>query len=581
MLWFELFQWTSRAAVCAHLIEFLHNTPPSPLVEDAPPHTVPNRVAAVELLSLLAEDACIPGLRCLLLNRREELWVRICALRGLSQFKETLSAAELEELLSDHPLWDDSRPEGLSILTELLELFQSPEARQIARAFVENWSAAERTNLLTSILAQHFEYSNPDLLNDFYDRWMREDRLLLEETPGRDRLLNLEVVTKTKERPESHALLLRYWREGDEEQRQTLLTDWWENDELIAEAAAGVERDEQQLATALRLPESALPEQLGPDQLIRLIEEKIHAANRVLCANRYYSFGTWWEEASRALQLLLEWPSSEVNERIASILCCPDMDHRLRGDLLQILRRRDPSGARVVMRRAMTDSTFIPLLRRIVTQDPPQTLSEDRDLLLWGVQQEGDPVLRYHAVYVLEALGEDTPEWRQSLRALTRDADPYLALHASAALVRRGDDALLPRIEAAAGNAEHVCVRAEAVRILGELDAERFLPLLHRSLLEDHERCGLCPYDYPVFEEAAPALARVGTSRALTALLQGYLIAPGLDGRGLMHNYLCWGLGLSDWKEEEPYFVSPGRWQRCRLEQAEDHWHSPLRYFVS
>jgi HEAT repeat protein len=580
MLWVEQFQWTSRAAVCAQLIEFLNDTPPSPPLEDQPlPLTAPDRMAAVDLLARLADDTAIPGLRRILLNRNEERWVRIFALRGLSRFEEVLSLPELVELLIDRRFWHGSRSEEPFVLSELLEFFRSPEARQVARAFVESWTAAERTRLLASILDRQFEDTNPDLLNDFYGQWLSVDRSLLEGAAGQDWLLNLDVVTKTKDRPESRALLLRYWREGDEEQRHALLTDWWENDELIAEAAKGVDGDEHQLATALRLPESALWEQLGPDQLVLLIEEKIRTANRVLRADQHYMIESWWDEASRAFQLLLDWPSAEMNERITSMLCCPDLDQRLRGDLLHLLRKRDPRRAAAVMRLAMTDSSFIPLFRRILTQTPPHTLSEDRDLLRWGVKQEIDAVVRYHAVYALETLGEDTPDWRQRLNALTWDADPYLALHAAAALVRRGHGSLLPRIEEGARNAEHVCVRAEAVRILGELDAERFLPFLHRSLLEDHEACGLCPYDYPVFEEAAPALARVGTPQALTALIQSYLIAPGLGGRGPLHNYLSWLLEPSDWDGEERYFLDPGRWQRCRLEKAAGRWDSPLRCY--
>ena len=51
----------------------------------------------------------------------------------------------------------------------------------------------------------------------------------------------------------------------------------------------GPARDEHQLATALRLPESALLEQLGSNQLLRLIEEKIQTANRVIRATEYYT----------------------------------------------------------------------------------------------------------------------------------------------------------------------------------------------------------------------------------------------------------------------------------------------------
>src|SRR2546429_191518 len=123
MLWVEQFQWTSRAAVCAQLFAFLHATTPSPRAENQPrPRTEPDRIGLVELLSLLSDDACIPGLRRLLMNRNEEQWVRICALRGLSGLEATLPLVELQALLDHRPLWDDTRPEDPFIVAELFAL---------------------------------------------------------------------------------------------------------------------------------------------------------------------------------------------------------------------------------------------------------------------------------------------------------------------------------------------------------------------------------------------------------------------------------------------------------------------------
>lgn len=60
----------------------------------------------------------------------------------------------------------------------------------------------------------------------------------------------------------------------------------------------------------------------------------------------------------------------------------------------------------------------------------------------------------------------------------------------------------------------------------------------------------------------------------MTALVQGYLVAPGLDVNGLLENSLTWISEPTDWGEEEPPGLDRGPWGRCRLSELTDGWRS-------
>lgn len=207
----------------------------------------------------------------------------------------------------------------------------------------------------------------------------------------------------------------------------------------------------------------------------------------------------------------------------------------MKQDLQYILARRNRDRAVAVglsMATSGGDASFARRMLLWVAADPYQT---DYDLLRWGSRQRSAECL-YHAVVGLEKLGEDSAEWRQRLLAYSRHRNPFVRLAGTAALVRRGDEARLPVIVRDATAANDVRVRGEALRWLGELSAERHISILHRALIEDHEVSNVP--NAPAGEEAALALARLGTPEALTALVQGYFITPNHIVQGAIEDYL-------------------------------------------
>jgi len=157
---------------------------------------------------------------------------------------------------------------------------------------------------------------------------------------------------------------------------------------------------------------------------------------------------------------------------------------------------------------------------------------------------------------------------------MTRSQDAYLRVHVLGALARRGELPYLSALEEIARRAEHVCVRAEAIRVLGELGAARYLGLLSRAVLEDHATCGPCPSDLPAAEEAAIALSQLGTPEALTALVGGCLTVPDQD----LPSWIGDWLGRADDRQEERLMERRGRcWGLCRVHPVDRRlyrrWH--------
>src|SRR5207247_2004496 len=235
------------------------------------------------------------------------------------------------------------------------------------------------------------------------------------------------------------------------------------------------------------------------------------------------------EDLGRPADRPAQSPDGSVNTRIASLICCPDLHLVLRRELLDVLWRREPALALAILRRAIVEPALLPLAEWLLPYLSRRPRSEDGGFFRWILKQEAHPVARYRAVEALERLGQDGAAWRESLVGMARSPDPYLRVHTLGALARRGEATDLRKLEQIAWRGEHVCVRAEAIRVLGELDAARYLGLLRRTLLEDHAMCGRCPSDLPAAEEAAIALSRLGIPEALTALARGCLAVPDQD----------------------------------------------------
>jgi hypothetical protein len=231
----------------------------------------------------------------------------------------------------------------------------------------------------------------------------------------------------------------------------------------------------------------------------------------------------------RVLDLLDSWPGSRGKERVAALFCCPDLKS-IRRNLFDFLwaHDRDRVASYVLsVTKRLRDHSIAGTALDWMAVDP---CAADREFLLWASTSR-TAEFRYHAIQGMEALGEESLLWQQRLEELPRDRYPYVRLHAAGALARRGDASRLAEILREAREAKDVCVRAEAVRVLGEMDAKAHFSLLRQAFVSDHEEHeypGFGALHTPVAEEAGLALARLGTPEAMTALIQAYVVTPGL-----------------------------------------------------
>jgi hypothetical protein len=217
-----------------------------------------------------------------------------------------------------------------------------------------------------------------------------------------------------------------------------------------------------------------------------------------------------------------------VDDRLACWIGCPDLSPRLRGEWLRGLWARNRDRAAAVLRLAQANEEFMPVVRRFMAMDGHRLRASEREFLDWATAQEAEPLIRYAAAQAWDHLNDDSLAWRRRLEGFTRGDDPYLRLRALASLSRRRDSARLAEIIETASSADHVCERAEALRILGELDASRHRALLHRALMEP--KTAVCESGragrMAAFHEADRALMRLDQAEALTEVIQGYLALP-------------------------------------------------------
>jgi HEAT repeat protein len=505
--------------------------------------TEDTRANSIALLACLAEPASVPALRRLLLDRRESKWEREHIVEALSRLGATLPVEELKELLDDRTLWDGPHHGDLCYL---LVLFRSEEAQRIAREFLMQMSARDRAEMLWFCAEKSrwplaHDPVAPELVDWLYEQWLQQDRFLLGDDGDDDGPSNVRVAAATRERPASQALLLDFWRQASAEQRQELLTHLWDDDDegfpvaLLNQHPA--ELPELAGALALRPPDLHL--YYGADVLLGMIEGMIREAGQARDLERS-SEGRWEEpirEAKlalqewflyqelclkRALYLLESWPNPHRNDRVAALFCCPDLKS-IRRDLFDFLwtHDRDRVAAYVFsVTKRQRDHSIAGTALEWMAVDP---CAADRELLLWAITRRTTE-FRYLAIQGLEKLGEDNSLWRQRLEELTRDSSPFVRLHATGALARRGDTAGLAEILREAREAKDVCVRAEAMRVLGEIDAKAHFKLLRHTLLDDHQEDSMY---FPAAEEAGLALAHLGTPEAMSALIRAYVVAPG------------------------------------------------------
>jgi hypothetical protein len=518
------------------------------------------------------DESSAAGLVRLLLNSSEKREVRRQALFGLTRLEESprLPLSDLATLLHDRMLWDDSCacPErslfhsyGVSIA--LLRLCQGEEATHLARSFLALWPAEGRSRLLRD-LPTYFGEPDSALVNWLYQQWLSHDRFQIEEVrddAGDPWPLNLRVALAHSDRPESRSLLREFWQRASSEQRLALLEELWCSlGEEIGCLATGP-RERQELAEALALPVADLLQHLGPERLLDRIEASLRDASRAIAAAPWPHPPSWMEQPGRALDFLAQWPDASPNARIASLIGCPDLQMVLRRELLDVLWKREPALALAILRRAVVEPALLPLAEWLLPWVCRRPRPEDGEFFRCILKQEAHPVVRYHSVKALERLGEHGIAWWESLARMTRSRDPYLRIRALGALARRGEATHLHKLERIAKKAKHVCVRAEAIRVLAELDAASYVGLFRRALLEDHAMCGHCPSDLPAAAEAAIALSRLGTPEALTALVRGCLTVPDQD----LQSWIGFWLGQADEPQQERSIACRNRcWGICR-----------------
>jgi HEAT repeat protein len=170
------------------------------------------------------------------------------------------------------------------------------------------------------------------------------------------------------------------------------------------------------------------------------------------------------------------------------------------------------------------------LVKRVLRWLVDDTQRSDRSLLWWAAFQEADWEMPYWAMQGLEHLGEKSQAWTDRLQAMSQSLHPFLRLQACGALARRGEQEGMEAITRAATEDKYPCIRGEAIRVLGQLGSAEHLELIHRALwakgpVYTPEHCASEAF-VPAAEEAALALGRIGTTEAMTALIQGFLYLP-------------------------------------------------------
>jgi hypothetical protein len=544
MLPIEDLRWTTRADVCARLIELLiSSTPTSSSPSDPLSHETNQRRCVASLLATIADETCATALREILLNPCEDRYVRLSAAKALARLRIALLPCELKLLLEDRHLWD-------GCFRRVLALCRTEEAQRIARDHLAGWPAADRAALLSELVGPTSDVA-PELGEWLYVCWLREDRHSPESDNGEFASpRNVVIARRTDERPESQALLIEFWRQAEGDERRRRHAELSDDEGELTAAVAHNPQEMRELAEAFVLCYESLAAYFGSDQvLLDQIEASIRKASQRLHASPDDDAGVSEAETERAWRLLRKLREVDVRSRIASLLACPDLHPRLSKDLFFVFYGLDRCCAEALARKLAETtgkSSFAGLVLLLMGR---KALRTQPDFLLWAGRQP-DRTLRYRAVERVDAAGGRLGEWHSWLEERSRDEDPFVRLRATAALLRRGMRSRLPEIVRAATGAQEVLVRGEAIRLLGLFDPEPHVALFRRALLKDREK--FQHSSMPAADAAVLALAHLGTPAALTALLQGYFVPWGEEIPYTIEHYLEILLrepGADGWRE--------------------------------
>jgi len=536
------FRWTSRESTCESLVSFLNTQQTN---SPNPDELRRERIHASRLLETFANPEVAPKLRALILDRREERWVRIHAIRALTALNLSIHARELSELIKElDSLYENDDPESGTVIDEESELLSLVQDQ---RTFEAAWRALAASTLWrrTQFLAARRSGSLDNewqgrLCEQLYQQWLAVDRAQLPEE------LNDFIVRHTDERPESRRIRL-----------DTLVASAQPPDRNCLRSVAyypefaSLETSHPELWARARAelivpgrgwPSEDSEEVSWPAGLLAELESEIQRISAVL-SEPHEEPGPMpeggeeqqqWESELRRIQARHRDLESRGHQAMNLLLDCEGgrarLEEILSGESLHAFfwgkledglwkwdRQRAVSWAQAEISRGDSRKGSVVFCR--LAAEPE---SADRGLLLAALTQ-AQPCFRYMALGGLERLGVAVP-WEQR-QALKEDPDAFVRLRMHGQLYRGGDQVSEALLVAAAQEAEDVCLRAEALRWIASANPFDHRELLIAALLSDHELQE--GYYTPVAEEAAYGLAVEGSDEALSALIRGALMVPG------------------------------------------------------
>jgi hypothetical protein len=283
----------------------------------------------------------------------------------------------------------------------------------------------------------------------------------------------------------------------------------------------------QRAAAALALPPRELLAILGDARLGRTVQQRVLDQSFALrCPiHPYRMTGSLLPRYSTAIRLLSDAELDTAGWCVHLLERCVLHDEVAADVGAAFAQRHRPLAVSWAATRA-THSEAVPAIQAIVAVVAVDPMPRECHDLATIATTVNAGLIVYHALDALEQL--DWPgdrDWVARLNAWAAEADTLVAIRAAAALARRTANHGLDVLVRGALQAPTVVLRAEAIRRLGDLDARGdFEGLFIEALLQDHET--LDEAFAPAAEEAAFALARVGSDTALEALVCGHVDGP-------------------------------------------------------
>ncbi|MCP3143177.1 HEAT repeat domain-containing protein [Pyxidicoccus xibeiensis] len=493
--------WSSRENIRAQVLSLLQAAP------SADPWL---RFRIVGLLGIFGGPEQLPLLRTLLFDTREDFSVRNRALWVGARHGLRLSGTELSQLLHRTsartcPGHYHLGPCGPSLGTLLDPARLDDDGTEVEAALLQV-SSEERARILADSDTAPLPAR---LVEGLFTRWHQSDRHEVSEAG------NLDVALAHRERPEAWKLLTEWTRELTAYDQQGLLYGGLSREEL-ARLVRDAPDAMQRAANALLLPLSDLRGYFGEEALLRLLLRIVRAESSAWTVP--YGLVERQPAFARATVLLCEWP--EARPFLYRYLCDFTLATEVRHELLDSLFDHDRA---VAIRWALVAARYAdntPLVRFVLRLAAQRPEPGDRPLFLTGLRGTDD-VSQCFALEGLLALGESGASWCDRLGSLIHANHPAVRLRAAAGLAQQGRSEWLPMLRHAALEAPEPWLRADALRWLGQVDAEASRPVLLRALTTEG------PWGNrqiaPGADEAVWALSRLGSVEDLCALLDASL----------------------------------------------------------